>query len=152
MKVLLIIIFSLTVSIQAFACECPELTLQELDKESYEWSEVVLTGTLTKAGKRYKVIVSEVLKGEVEGSILFGLTEGDEEIFVCTFFPHIEGEYLLYLKKTTIGKKTYYYSYACLGSRSLNMEDIPVALRTEESKEKLIKETKAWIAELRRKE
>ena len=151
MKALLTFIITLTVSIQAFSCECPEYNLHEFDSQSYEWSDVVLTGEIVQTGEEYQIKVIEVFKGKVENKALFVLTTGDEEVLICTFYPHRKGEYLLYLKKTAINGKPFYYSMECMGSRLLNSEYLPVSLATEKSKKEISQETSNWIEKLRRK-
>jgi len=145
------LILLLTILVQSFACECPEYKLSELDKESYEWSNLIIIGNIIKTGTNYQVEINEVLKGKITNGKIEGLTIGENEVFNnCTFYPKVTGEYLLYLKIVVIDGKTYYYSSECLGSRLLNLEYKPISLNTEKSKTQLIDETLQWIDELRK--
>lgn len=151
MRQILVLIFIITLSIKAFACECPEYKLKELDRESYDWSDVVLIGNISETGVEYQIEIKEILKGKIIGNKIEGLTIGNNEVFNnCTFYPRKKGEYLLYLKMIEIEGKIYYYSSECLGSRLLNFEFKPVSLGTEKSKNELIDETNKWIEELRK--
>ena len=146
------LILLLTLSVHSFACECPEYKLIELDKQSYEWSDLIIIGKIIKIGTNYQVEVNEVLKGEIINGKLDGLTMGENEVFNnCTFYPRTKGEYLLYLKMVIIDGKTYYYSSECLGSRLLTLEYKQASLNTKKSKVQLIDETKKWIKELRKR-
>lgn len=141
----------LALSAKTFACECPEYNLEELDKVSYEWSDVILIGEIIKTGTDYQIKVIEVLKWKIDEEIITGKTIGDSEEFNnCTFYPNRKGEYLLYLKKIVINGMTYYYSSECLGSRLLNLDYSPVSLDTEKSKAEIISETNKWINKLRK--
>ncbi len=152
MKQILLIITTLVLSAKIFACECPEYNLEKLDKESYEWSHVILIGEIINTGTEYEIKVIELLKGKIDENIIIGKTIGDNEEFnTCTFYPNRKGEYLLYLKKTIIKGVTYYYSSQCLGSRLLNLDYTPVSLITEKSKTEIISETNKWINILREK-
>lgn len=150
MKQILTIIMVLAFSAKSIACECPEYNLEELDKVSYEWSDVILIGEIIKTGTDFEIKVTEVLKGKIVEKIIIGKTIGDSEEFNnCTFYPSRKGEYLLYLKKIVINGMTYYYSSECLGSRLLNLDYSPVSLDTRKSKEEIIAETNKWINKLR---
>lgn len=150
MRQILTLILILTLTAKMFACECPEYNLKELDKISYEWSDVVLVGEIKRTGTNYEVNVKEILKGTLDENIITGRTTGDDEVFnTCTFYPPGKGEYLLYLKKIIIEGRTFYYSSQCLGSRLLNLEYSPVSLYTEKSKSEIIAETYEWINKLR---
>ena len=145
-----ILIFIIILSCKASACECPEYSLKELDKQSYEWSDVVLIGNISSIGNKYQVEIEEILKGKITNRIIEGLTIGENEVFSnCTFYPRKEGKYLLYFKMIVNNGKIYYFASECLGSRLLNFEHSPVSLYTEKSKAELIEETKKWINELR---
>lgn len=149
MKAILVGIFTFLFSIQASACECPEYSLEELDQESYAWSDVIVIGDITKTGTKFEIEVSEVLKGQVQKDTLEGLT--DIEV-PCTFYTSRKGTYLIYLRKTTIDGNTYYYSSECLGSRMLNLAYYPVSLiGSNKSKQELLDMTNSWIEELRKK-
>ena len=151
MRQILTIIMILALSTKIFACECPEYNLEELDKVSYEWSDVILIGEIIKTGTDYQIKVIEILKGKIDESIIIGKTMGDSaEYNTCTFYPNRKGEYLLYLKKRVINGMTYYYSSECLGSRLLNLDYSPVSLDTEKSKAEIISETNKWINKLRK--
>ena len=128
-----IIIFFASI-IKGFSCECPEYELKELDSLSYRWSDIVVIGRVTKVGSKYKVKIKEVLKGKVESKEITGLSEGQDDVFICTFLPRQNGDYLLYLKGITIEEKSYYYSSDCLGSRSLDMKDSPPSIFTIKQK------------------
>ena len=150
MRKISLLIFILILANKAFACECPEHSLKELDKQSYEWSDVVVIGNISSIGKKYQVEIEETLKGKITDIIIEGLTIDENEVFTnCTFYPRKEGKYLLYFKMIVIDGKTYYYASECLGSRLLNFEHSPVSLDTEKSKTELIEETNNWINELR---
>lgn len=141
----------LTFSAKSIACECPEYNLENLDKVSYEWSDVILIGEIIKTGTDFKIKVTEVLKGKIVANIIIGKTIGDSEEFNnCTFYPNRKGEYLLYLKKIVINGMICYYSSECLGSRLLNLDYSPVSLDTRKSKEEIIAETNKWISKLRK--
>jgi hypothetical protein len=137
-------------SFHSYSCECSESKLKELDKQSYEWSDLVIIGDIIKTGTKYQVQINEVLKGKITISRIEGMTEGENDVFdTCTFYPHVKGKYLLYLKEVVINGKTSYYSSTCLGSRMLNFESSPVSLIMENSLDQLIDETSEWIKELR---
>jgi len=142
----------MTISINSFACECPEYELKELDNESYEWSDVVIIGNVIKAGTNYQIKVIEVLKGTVGQEIIYGTTITEDDLIdVCSYFPSEKGKYLFYLKRTEKkGRKFYLYSQ-CLGTRKLNFDKYPIPLRTEKNKSELIAETENWIEELRKR-
>ncbi len=149
-KTITTLILLLTISAQSFACECLGYSLADLDKESSEWSEIILIGNIVKTGDNFKVEVNEVLKGEITSCEIEGLTIGKNEVFNnCTFYPREKGEYLLYLRTIKIDGKNYYYSSQCLGSRLLNLTYGPVSLNEKKSKAQLIEETKQWIDQLR---
>lgn len=145
------LILLLTISVHSFACECLEYKLAELDKVSYEWSDLIIIGNIINTGSNYQIEINEVLKGKITNGVIEGLTIGENEVFNnCTFNPRTKGEYLLYLKMVVINGKTFYYSSECLGSRLLNLEYKPVSLNTEKSTAQLIDETMEWINELRK--
>ena|SRR5690554_5209579 len=148
MKALLLGIFTLLFSVQVTACECSEYSLEKLDQESYAWSDVIVIGDIIKTGTKYKIEVSEVLRGQVQKETLEGFTELDEP---CTFYPSRKGTYIIYLRKIVIEDSTYYYSSECLGSRLLNLAYYPVSLKSNKSKEELLDMTNSWIDELRKR-
>ena len=140
------------ISINSFACECPEYELKELDNESYKWSDLVLVGEVVKTGTNYQIKVIEILKGKVEEQIINGtINSKDNVIDACSFFLNDKGKYLFYLKKTIKNDETFYLYSQCLGTRQLNFETMPNPLRTDKSKSELIIETEKWIEELRKR-
>jgi len=152
MRNILTLVFVFTISIVSIACECPEYDLKTLDKESYEWSDVIVIGEVIKTGANYKIIVTELIKGKTESDTLLGtIYESDGVINSCLFFPNQKGKYLFYLNKIKLNGKTYFQYSQCLGTRMLNMETYPISLETKKTKEELIEETKLWIEAMKRK-
>ena len=145
-------ILFLTISINSFACECPEYDLSELDIKSYEWSDLVIIGELIKTGANYQIKVREILKGEAKDKIINGTTITEDGVFDgCSMFPKEKGEYLFYLKKTQKNGKTYYLYSQCLGTRRLDFKTVVIPLKTNKTKSELIAQTERWIGELREK-
>ena len=146
------LIFLLTIAIESFACQCPEYELNQLDKESYEWSDLVIIGKVVKTGTNYQIEVTEVLKGKTENNIINGtITTEDGAIDGCSFFPNNKGEYLFYLERTMKNGKPFYMYSQCLGTRPLSFDSYPISLSTEKNKSELIIETQKWIDELRKR-
>lgn len=146
-----ILVLLLTMSIDLFACECPEYDLKKMDKESYDWSDIILIGDVIKTGTNYQIKVTEILKGNVENSIIDGTTVTEDDLFYgCSSFPSDKGKYLFYLKKTQKNGQIYYLYSQCLGTRKLDFETTPIALRTDKTKSELIDETEKWMDELRK--
>ena len=144
------LIILLTLSFNSFACECPEYELRELDNESYEWSDIVVIGSVIKTGANYQIEVTEVLKGKTDTDIILGtITTEDGKFDGCSFFPNNKGDYLFYLKRTMKNGRTFYLYSQCLGTRPLNFDTYPIPLLTDKSKSELITETEKWIDKLR---
>lgn len=144
------IILLLTISFQTFACECPEYELNELDNESYKWSDLIVIGNVIKTGMNYKISVTETLKGEIENQIIYGTTVSTGELIdTCSFFPKDKGKYLLYLKRTERYGQPFYLYSQCLGTRLLSLDSYPISLMTDKSKSELVAETENWIKKLR---
>ena len=149
-KVFVILLALMTISSISYACECPMYDLQKLDKESYQWCDVIVIGEVIKTGTNYKIKVVEVLKGCIERDTLNGTTVGENnEVNSCSYFPSIKGRYIFYLSKITKNGQTYYEYSQCDGTRLLNMEILPISLHSDKSKEELIQETVKWIEYLR---
>ncbi len=147
------LILLLIFSINSFACECSlSVDLRILDKESYEYSDIVLIGDVVKTGANYRIKVIEVLKGNVENSIISG-TLIDEEGMIdsCSYFPSEKGKYLFYLNEIVKNEETFYLYSQCGGTRKLNLDIRPLSLISEKSKTELIAETENWIDELRKR-
>lgn len=150
MKPILLIIALTLVPFYSDACECLELSLEKLDNESYEWAEVIVIGEIIQLGSEYHIEVKENIKGETDSKII-GLTQGENQVFICTWYPNRKGEYLLYLKVIEMNGEKYYYASECLGSRLLSLDFQPASLHSDKDKETLISQTNDWLIELRKR-
>jgi hypothetical protein len=65
---LVLVMFSLICSIHAFSCTCTQEKISKQEIESYEvivQGEIVSVEDSGSLGKKYKVLISKVLKGEI---------------------------------------------------------------------------------------
>ena len=133
------------------ACECNfNRTLRQIDSISYETSEIVILGRISKINQsQYSITVTKILKGPNIANSITGIYDkiyGESNS--CSFYPKYEGEYLLYLDETISGKNNkYYYSSQCTGNRSINLSDC-LYCEFETPQNETIKYTKNWINKL----
>lgn len=89
LKLLLIYLFSFQLSI-SFACDCKSIEdLKKTQKESYNTSQLIFIGELVDSNKNnsYQFKVIEILKGNVNDSIIFGQYQSS-----CSDIPNRIGE------------------------------------------------------------
>lgn len=158
MKQYIFITLLLTLAFKALSCECVEYTLEDLDSVSYSYDEIILIGDVIEDGSNFKIVVSEILKGDVYSDTLNGTPKMklivEEDTIIgetsCSGRFYNKGRYLIYLNEIIIENNRLYSLGSCSATRSLDMEYLPFCLDYYSDKSKLLNYTNQWIEELRR--